>query len=157
MFNNVMNKILLFLLLCSVLFFIPSFAKANEDIGLFREKDIPYVVNLEDNNIITKNTLSPVPFIVLDKKVSLRNGKLNDVAPTILSYMDIAIPKEMKNEEIFISIALMEDDNYPPTGLIEKMTDDFICLKNFTSSGLENGFSYIKKEPVCHVMEEDPS
>ena len=54
MFNNVMNKILLFLLLCSVLFFIPSFAKANEDVGLFREKDIPYVVNLEDNNIITK-------------------------------------------------------------------------------------------------------
>lgn len=53
-----------------------------------------------------------------------------------------------KNEEIFISIALMEGDDYPPTGLIEEMTDDFICLKNFTSSGLENGFSYIKKEDV---------
>ena len=55
-----------------------------------------------DNNIITKNTLSPVPFIVLDKKINLRNGKLTDVAPTILKYMDIAIPKEMKNEEILI-------------------------------------------------------
>lgn len=55
-----------------------------------------------DNNIITKNTLSPVPFIILDKKVTLRNGKLTDVAPTILKYMDIAIPKEMKNEEILI-------------------------------------------------------
>ena len=55
-----------------------------------------------DNNIITQNTLSPVPFIILDKKVSLKNGKLSDIAPTILKYMDIAIPKEMKNEEILI-------------------------------------------------------
>ena len=55
-----------------------------------------------DNNIITQNTLSPVPFIILDKKISLKNGKLSDIAPTILKYMDIAIPKEMKNEEILI-------------------------------------------------------
>ena len=55
-----------------------------------------------DNNIITHNTLSPVPFIILDNKISLKNGKLTDIAPTILKYMDIAIPKEMKNEEILI-------------------------------------------------------
>ena len=55
-----------------------------------------------DNNIITQNTLSPVPLIILDKKVSLKNGKLSDIAPTILKYMDIAIPKEMKDEEILI-------------------------------------------------------
>ena len=57
-----------------------------------------------------------------------------------------------KNEEIFISIALMEDDDYPPTGFIEEMTDDFICLKNFTSSGVENGFSYIKKEDIHQLF-----
>ena len=57
-----------------------------------------------------------------------------------------------KNEEIFISIALMEDDDYPPTGLIEEMTEDYICLKNFTSSGVENGFSYIKKEDIHQLF-----
>ena len=55
-----------------------------------------------DNNIITQNTLSPVPFIIMDKKVSLKNGSLTSVAPTILKYMDIAVPKEMKKEEILI-------------------------------------------------------
>ena len=35
----------------------------------------------------------------MDKKVSLKNGSLTSVAPTILKYMDIAIPKEMKKEE----------------------------------------------------------
>ncbi len=55
------------------------------------------------NNIITKNTLSPVPFIIMDKKIKLENGDLASFAPTLLKYMDIAIPKEMKNTEILIS------------------------------------------------------
>ncbi len=55
-----------------------------------------------DNNIITKNTLSPVPFIIMDKKIKLQNGDLTSFAPTLLKYMDIAIPKEMKNTEILI-------------------------------------------------------
>lgn len=55
-----------------------------------------------NNNIITKNTLSPVPFIIMDKKIKLRNGNLTSFAPTILKYMDIAIPKEMKETEILI-------------------------------------------------------
>lgn len=55
-----------------------------------------------DNNIITQNTLSPVPFIIMDKKIKLKNGKITDFAPTLLKYMDIAIPKEMKKEEILI-------------------------------------------------------
>lgn len=50
-----------------------------------------------ENNIITKNTLSPVPFIIVDKKVKLYNGDLTMVSPTILKYMDIALPKNMKN------------------------------------------------------------
>ncbi|MBR4693761.1 MAG: phosphoglycerate mutase (2,3-diphosphoglycerate-independent) [Bacilli bacterium] len=55
-----------------------------------------------DNNIVTKNTLSSVPFIILDKKVKLRNGNLKMAAPTILSYLDIALPKEMKETEILL-------------------------------------------------------
>ena len=51
------------------------------------------------NEIISKNTLSPVPFIILDNKVSLENGSLTGVAPTILKYMDINLPKKMKETE----------------------------------------------------------
>ena len=49
-----------------------------------------------NNEIITKNTLSPVPFIILDKKIKLYNGDITMVAPTILKYMEISLPKEMK-------------------------------------------------------------
>lgn len=52
------------------------------------------------NNIVTKNTLSPVPFIIIDKRVKLYNGDLTMVAPTILNYMEISIPKEMKETRL---------------------------------------------------------
>ncbi len=52
-----------------------------------------------DNNIITKNTLSSVPFIIMDKKIKLKNGTLTMAAPTLLDYLDIALPKEMKKTE----------------------------------------------------------
>lgn len=55
-----------------------------------------------DNNIITKNTLSPVPFMIIDESVKLKNGDLISFAPTLLKYMDIAIPKEMKDSEILL-------------------------------------------------------
>ena len=55
------------------------------------------------NNIVTKNTLSPVPFMIVDKKVKLNNGDLTSFAPTLLKYMDIALPKEMKNSEILLN------------------------------------------------------
>jgi len=51
----------------------------------------------EEGNPITAHTTNPVPFIIRDKKVKLNSeGDLTQVAPTILEYMDIAIPKEMK-------------------------------------------------------------
>lgn len=55
-----------------------------------------------NNNIITKNTTSPVPFVIMDKKIKLNNGLITSVAPTLLKYMEIAIPKEMKESEILI-------------------------------------------------------
>lgn len=55
-----------------------------------------------NNNIVTKNTTSPVPFIIMDKKIKLNNGIITSVAPTLLKYMEIAIPKEMKESEILI-------------------------------------------------------
>ncbi|MDD4187229.1 MAG: 2,3-bisphosphoglycerate-independent phosphoglycerate mutase [Bacilli bacterium] len=55
------------------------------------------------NNIVTTHSLSPVPFIILDKHLVLKEkGELTNVAPTILHYMDIAIPKDMKESKSLI-------------------------------------------------------
>ena len=50
---------------------------------------------LDGNNIITSHTTNKVPFIILDNKYELKDGKLADIAPTILYLMDIEIPKDM--------------------------------------------------------------
>ena len=54
----------------------------------------------DDGSINTQHTTNRVPFIVLDKNITLKNvvGKLSDIAPTILSIMGIDIPKEMNGE-----------------------------------------------------------
>lgn len=57
----------------------------------------------ENNNIVTTHTTSKVPFIIVDKDVELKDkGDLTMIAPTILEYMDIAIPDEMKDTEILL-------------------------------------------------------
>ncbi len=51
----------------------------------------------KEGEMITTHSLNPVPFIIRDKHVSLKHkGDITQIAPTILKYMDIAIPKEMK-------------------------------------------------------------
>ena len=56
-----------------------------------------------NNEVVPENTNAPVPLIITDEKIELKNGTLTSFAPTILKYMDIAIPKEMKETEILIS------------------------------------------------------
>lgn len=57
----------------------------------------------EDGSICTTHTTSKVPFIICDDKIELqKTGSLVNVAPTILDYMDIAIPKEMEDTESLI-------------------------------------------------------
>jgi 2,3-bisphosphoglycerate-independent phosphoglycerate mutase len=57
----------------------------------------------DNNNIITTHSVFPVPFILLDKHIILKEkGDLTMVAPTLLKYMDIAIPKEMKESKVLI-------------------------------------------------------
>ncbi len=55
-----------------------------------------YMMN-EDGSPNTAHTLNPVPFFIIDKewKGSIQPGKLGDLAPTILTVMDLPIPKEM--------------------------------------------------------------
>lgn len=50
----------------------------------------------DDDNIITSHTTSLVPFIICNNKYKLKNGKLADIAPTILEIMNIEIPEEME-------------------------------------------------------------
>ena len=60
----------------------------------------------EEGNPVTTHTTSLVPFIVTDEKVKLKEkGTLCNVAPTILKYMDIALPKEMANTPSLIEDA----------------------------------------------------
>ncbi len=57
----------------------------------------------DDGSICTTHTTSVIPFILCDEKVKLqKTGSLVNVAPTILDYMDIAIPKEMEGTESLI-------------------------------------------------------
>jgi 2,3-bisphosphoglycerate-independent phosphoglycerate mutase len=49
-----------------------------------------------NNHPVTAHTLSPVPFIVTDTNIKLNSdGKLSNIAPTMLDYMGVAIPSEM--------------------------------------------------------------
>lgn len=57
----------------------------------------------EFNNPVTTHTTSKVPFIITDLNVELKkSGDLTNVAPTILEYMDIALPDEMSTTDSLI-------------------------------------------------------
>ena len=52
----------------------------------------------KDGTMLTTHSTNPVPFIIRDKHVNLKHkGDITQIAPTILKYMDIAIPKEMRD------------------------------------------------------------
>jgi 2,3-bisphosphoglycerate-independent phosphoglycerate mutase len=55
-----------------------------------------YAIN-EDGSPNTAHTLNLVPFFIIDNewKGPIKNGKLGDIAPTILTFMQLPIPKEM--------------------------------------------------------------
>ncbi len=55
----------------------------------------------DEDEIITSHTTSPVPFIITDKNIkNIKSGKLGDIAPTILDYMGIDIPREMTGNKL---------------------------------------------------------
>lgn len=58
-----------------------------------------YMIN-EDGTPNTAHSLNPVPFFIIDNKLqgTIRPGKLADIAPTILTVMNIDIPLEMTGE-----------------------------------------------------------
>jgi 2,3-bisphosphoglycerate-independent phosphoglycerate mutase len=60
-----------------------------------------YVIN-EDGSPNTAHTKNPVPLFLVDSdyKPQLKNGKLADIAPTVLQLMEIEKPKEMTGESL---------------------------------------------------------
>ena len=65
-------------------------------ITLFRLYSLQYEIN-DDGSPNTAHSLNPVPFFIIDNvwKGEVKPGKLADIAPTILSFMGIPLPKEM--------------------------------------------------------------
>jgi len=58
-----------------------------------------YMIN-EDGSPNTAHTMNPVPFFIIDNewRGKVKPGKLGDIAPTILTMMQLPIPKEMTGE-----------------------------------------------------------
>ena len=62
------------------------------------------VMRNKDGSINTSHTTNKVPFIITEKKLKLNDGKLGDIAPTILYLMGIDIPKEMTGNVLIKSV-----------------------------------------------------
>lgn len=58
--------------------------------------------NYEKKQANTAHTLNPVPFMLLNKmnNITLKDGKLADIAPTILDIMNLQIPNEMTGKSL---------------------------------------------------------
>ena len=54
----------------------------------------------DDGTINTQHTTNKVPFIVCDKTLKVKNGKLGDIACSVLDIMGIEIPKEMTGNSL---------------------------------------------------------
>ncbi len=57
----------------------------------------------EDGRPFTAHTTNPVPVVVTDRNIKIRNGILSDLAPTILELMELDIPEEMTSKSLIVS------------------------------------------------------
>jgi len=56
-----------------------------------------YMIN-EDGTPNTAHTTNLVPCIIMDEQLKVKDGKLGDLAPTILTIMGVGVPKEMTGD-----------------------------------------------------------
>ncbi|WP_338822610.1 2,3-bisphosphoglycerate-independent phosphoglycerate mutase [Mycoplasmopsis felifaucium] len=82
---------------------VVDFAEQN-DVTVFITADHGNAEITEDANgkPATKHTSSPVMFVCTDKSIKLLDGKLANVAPTVLDYINVSKPKEMKEDSLLV-------------------------------------------------------
>ena len=56
----------------------------------------------EDGSPMTAHTTDLVPFILCGAGSELRQGRLADIAPTILDVMGLAVPEEMDGQTLIV-------------------------------------------------------
>lgn len=67
---------------------------------------------LDDNeNVITSHSMSKVPLIITNPNYKLSNGKLSDIAPTMLDILDIKKPREMTGKSLISKKKLLNKSN----------------------------------------------
>ena len=54
----------------------------------------------EEHKPVTSHTTNPVPCIVTKEGIELKNGKLADIAPTMIELLGLEIPQEMTGESL---------------------------------------------------------
>lgn len=69
--------------------------------------NVEHMYDTNYNSVHTSHTTNPVPFyFVTDnsnyKNITLKNGNLSDIAPTILKLMNIQIPQEMTGKPLYM-------------------------------------------------------
>ena len=60
------------------------------------------VMTQPDGSPMTAHTTNPVPFILCGAGTELREGRLADIAPTILDVMGLAVPEEMDGQTLIV-------------------------------------------------------
>lgn len=99
--NNLKESIKIIELLDEQLEIILNYVIAHQDeitwFIIINHKNKKYNKNLNFNNLDNLIT-----FISTDKTISLKDGKSEDIIPTILDYLDILKPKEMKGNSLII-------------------------------------------------------
>ncbi len=58
---------------------------------------------IQDKSPHTSHTINQVPFIIADKSYTIRDGSLENIAPTILNIMKLDIPIEMQQQDLIVS------------------------------------------------------
>lgn len=56
----------------------------------------------DDNNVITSHSVYPVPFLITTNDYQLKDGKLADIAPTLLTLIGLDVPSEMTGDNLLI-------------------------------------------------------
>lgn len=58
----------------------------------------------------------------------------------------------LDEEKYFLSITLNEGDEYPLTGVLTEVLDDEVTVQIYSSYGIKNGFSHLKKDAIYQIF-----